>query len=346
MNLKELSHILGLSQTTVSRALNGYPEVKEATRKKVLAAAQAHNYSPNTRAKGLATGRSNAIGHVIPMATSHEMVNPIFGDFISGAGEVYSKNNYEMVLSIVEDGREEDVYRALKTRGTVDGVILHGPKMNDTRIGLLDEIGLPFVVHGRASGIDLPYSWLDVNNRSAFHRASDFLMDLGHRRIALLNGLETMDFAHRRRRGYEDALAARSIPADPALMRSEEMTETFGYNATCEMLAQPCPPTAFLVSSIISALGVRRAIEEHGLQMGRDVSIVTHDDSLSYLTNGADVPIFTATRSSVREAGRTLSKMLLDLIDDPTSAPQNKLLEVELTVGRSTGPAPIAAQTA
>ncbi|WP_375281343.1 LacI family DNA-binding transcriptional regulator [Pseudooctadecabacter sp.] len=346
MNLKELSHILGLSQTTVSRALNGYPEVKEATRKKVLAAAQAHNYSPNTRAKSLATGRSNAIGHVIPMATSHEMVNPIFGDFISGAGEVYSKNNYEMVLSIVEDGREEDVYRALKTRGTVDGVILHGPKMNDTRIALLDEIGLPFVVHGRASGIDLPYSWLDVNNRSAFHRASDFLMDLGHRRIALLNGLETMDFAHRRRRGYEDALAARSIPTDPALMRSEEMTETYGYTATCKMLALPCPPTAFLVSSFISALGVRRAIEEHGLQMGRDISIVTHDDSLSYLTNGADVPIFTATRSSVREAGRSLSKMLLDQIDDPTLAPQHQLLEVELTVGRSTGPAPVAAQTA
>lgn len=346
MNLKELSHILGLSQTTVSRALNGYPEVKEATRKKVLAAAQAHNYSPNTRAKSLSTGRSNAIGHVIPMATSHEMVNPIFGDFISGAGEVYSKNNYEMVLSIVEDGREEDVYRALKTRGTVDGVILHGPKMNDTRIALLDEIGLPFVVHGRASGIDLPYSWLDVNNRSAFHRASDFLMDLGHRRIALLNGLETMDFAHRRRRGYEDALAARSIPTDPALMRSEEMTETYGYTATCKMLALPCPPTAFLVSSFISALGVRRAIEEHGLQMGRDISIVTHDDSLSYLTNGADVPIFTATRSSVREAGRSLSKMLLDQIDDPTLAPQHQLLEVELTVGRSTGPAPVAAQTA
>lgn len=350
MNLKELSKILGLSQTTVSRALNGYPEVKEATRKTVLAAAAAHNYSPNTRAKSLATGRSNAIGHVIPMANSHEMVNPIFGDFIAGAGEVYSRNNYEMVLSIVEDGREEDIYRALKTRGTVDGVILHGPKMNDARIALLHEIGLPFVVHGRASGIDVPYSWLDVNNRSAFRRATDFLMDLGHRRIALLNGLETMDFAHRRRRGYEDALGARGLSADPEIMRSEEMTETFGYSATCDMLALPCPPTAFLVSSIISALGVRRAIEDQGLRMGRDVSIVTHDDSLSYLTNGADVPIFTATRSSVRDAGRALSRMLIDQISDPALAPQHQLLEVELTVGRSTGPAPttnpVAAQTA
>ncbi|SLN14896.1 LacI family DNA-binding transcriptional regulator [Pseudooctadecabacter jejudonensis] len=346
MNLKELSKILGLSQTTVSRALNGYPEVNEATRIKVLAAAKAHNYSPNLRAQSLATGRSNAIGHVIPMASSHEMVNPIFGDFISGAGEVYAANNYEMLLSIVQDGGEENVYRGFKTRSTVDGVILHGPKMNDSRIDLLTEIGLPFVVHGRASGISTPYSWLDVNNRSAFARATDFLLDLGHRRIALLNGLEFMDFAHRRRLGYEEALTARHLPIDASLMRSEEMTETFGYTATRDMLTVPNPPTAFLVSSIISALGVRRAIEEAGLVMGRDVSIITHDDSLSYLTNGADVPIFTATRSSVRDAGRALSQMLLSQIQNPTSNPQSTLLEVELTVGQSTGPAPAVKQTA
>lgn len=345
MNLKGLSEILGLSQTTVSRALNGYPEVSEATRKKILAVAAEHNYSPNARAKGLATGRANAIGHVIPNATQHETVNPIFGDFIAGAGEIYATNNYEMVLSMVADGDEEKVYRAFKTRGTVDGVILHGPKMNDKRIALLEEIGLPYVVHGRASGIDTDYSWLDVNNRSAFRRATDFLLDLGHRRIGLVNGLETMDFAYRRRRGYEEALAARSITLDPDLLRTDEMTEGFGYSSAMEMLDQPNAPTAFLVSSIISALGVRRALEDRGLQMGRDVSIITYDDCLSYLANGADVPIFTATRSSVREAGRTVSAMLLAQINDPDAPLQNRLLEVELTVGQSTGPAPVSVQS-
>ncbi len=340
MNLKELSATLGLSQTTVSRALNGYPEVKEETREKVLAAALKHNYSPNSRAKGLATGRANAIGHVIPTANSHEMVNPIFGDFIAGAGEVYSANSYEMLLSIVADGAEEQVYRGYKARRTVDGVILHGPKMNDSRIKLLQDIDLPFVVHGRASGVETQYSWLDVNNRSAFRRATDFLADLGHRRIALINGLETMDFAYRRRTGYEDGMRARDLPLDPAHMRTDEMTESYGYTAACEMLDGPNAPTAFLVSSIISALGVRRALQDRGLRMGQDVSIVTHDDSLSYLANGADVPIFTATRSSVREAGRQLSQMLLELIERRNQGPQQVLLEAELTVGQSTGPAP------
>ena len=88
MNLKELAASLGLSQTTVSRALNGYPEVGEATRNRVLAAAKAADYAPNARARRLATGRTMTIGHVIPLSGKHELVNPIFADFIVGAGEV------------------------------------------------------------------------------------------------------------------------------------------------------------------------------------------------------------------------------------------------------------------
>ena len=340
MNLKQLSQNLGLSQTTVSRALNGYPEVSPATRRRVEEAARTFNYSPSTRAKGLATGQALAIGHVIPVSSKHEMVNPIFGDFIAGAGETYSRHGYEMILSIVDDADERRIYSGLKSRRAVDGVIIHGPRMNDPRLGLLHELGLPFAVHGRATGYDKPYAWLDVNNRSAFLRATDFLFDLGHRRIALINGLEVMDFAHRRREGYAESLRAHDVPLDPQLMRSGEMTEVFGYQSTRDMLEEENAPTAILCSSLISALGVRRAIEEKGLVMGKDVSVVTHDDALSYLQNGGDVPIFTATRSSVREAGRRLAEMLLATITNPTKPPLQQLLEAELMVGSSTGPAP------
>jgi LacI family transcriptional regulator len=340
MNLKELSIALGLSQTTVSRALNGYPEVSASTRQRVQDAARAHNYRPSTRAKGLATGQALAIGHVIPVSSRHEMVNPIFGDFIAGAGESYAKQGYEMILSIVADAEEAQVYEGLKARRAVDGVIVHGPRMDDARIPLLTKLGMPFAVHGRASGCDLPYAWLDVNNRRAFERATDFLFDLGHTRIALINGIEDMDFAHRRRKGYCASLQSHATGIDPTLMRSGEMTEIFGYHCTRDMLDQPDAPTAVLCSSLISALGVRRAIEERGLVMGRDVSIITHDDALSYLQNGGDVPIFTSTRSSVREAGRRLANMLLASIADPTAPLPHELLEAELMVGSSTGPAP------
>lgn len=340
MNLKELSESLGLSQTTVSRALNGYPEVNEETRRRVMDAARQHNYRPNTRAKSLATGRAMAVGHVIQLSTKHEIVNPIFADFIAGAGEIYTQAGYDMVLSIVSDAEVAKAYRDLRSKGTVDGVIVHGPRLNDPRIRLLRDIGLPFVVHGRSTGATLPYSWVDVNNRRAFERATEFLLDLGHTCIALVNGLEQMDFAVRRRTGYEAALARRGIVPDQRLMRSEEMTEGYGYRVANELLASPKAPTAFLCSSLISALGVRRAVEDRGLRMGRDVSIVTHDDELSYLRNGEDVPIFTATRSSVREAGRRSAAMLLDIVSNPESGPRNELLEAELMVGQSTGPCP------
>jgi LacI family transcriptional regulator len=344
MNLKDLAQLLELSPTTVSRALNGFPEVATATRKRVEEAARLHNYRPNTQAKRLATGRAMAIGHVIPISTRHEIVNPVFADFIAGAGEVYARAGYDMVLTIVADAEQDRAYREIRSKGNVDGIILHGPRAGDGRIALLDEIGLPFVAHGRASGVTRPYAFVDVNNARAFERATNFLLDLGHRRIALVNGIESMDFALRRRRGFERALAARGLAADPQLLVSGEMTEAQGHEAARAMLRLPEPPTAFLTSSLLSAMGVRRRLWEVGLVMGRDVSILTHDDELGYLKNGAEEPIFTATRSSVREAGRRCAAMLLRMIEAPPAEPDSELLEAVLVLGASTGPAPARAR--
>lgn len=340
MNLKELALKLNLSPTTVSRALNGYPEVNDTTRDRIVAAAKRYNYRPNTRAIRLATGRAMAVGHVFPVATKSEIMNPIFADFIAGAGEVYAANGYDMLLSIVDDEAEAASYRDLKSRGAVDGVIVHAVSTYDPRMETLRELGLPFVSHGRATGLETDYSWVDVNNRRAFLRATEFLLDLGHSRIALVNGKEDMDFAIRRRTGYVDALAGRGIEYDATLMSNDAMTELAGYRAAHQMLDIKDAPTAFVASSMLLGMGIRRAIEARGLKMGRDVSVIIFDDELSYLRNGEDLPIFTATRSSVREAGRIAAQMLLDLIADPSHAPLHRLLEADLILGQSTGPAP------
>lgn len=340
MNLRELSAQLGLSQTTVSRALNGYPEVSEATRTKVLAAAETHHYQPDARARGLATGRAHAIGHVIPQSTKHEMVNVVFADFIAGAGEVYGQNGFDMLMSMVPDDAEEQAYRTLARKRNVDGVIIHAPTCDDPRIALLHDLKLPFVVHGRASDVAENYSWLDVNNKRAFERATGFLIDLGHRRIALINGLERMDFALRRRAGFEAALGAHGLAPDPALMHSAEMTEPYGYTSARTLLEADNPPTAFLAASIVIALGIRRAIEERGQVLGKDVSVICFDDMISYLPNGAGEPIFTATRSSVRDAGRRCAALLIAQIENPDAPRDHELWEADLVLGTSTGPAP------
>lgn len=340
MNLKEFSAHLGLSPTTVSRALNGYPEVSESTRKRVTEAAEKLSYLPNARAKRLATGRAMAIGHILPLSKEHEMVNPVFSDFIAGAGERYSESGYDLSLSVVRDEDEAQSYSDLAARGNVDGVVVHGPRVNDTRIELLQDLGLPYVVHGRSSDVKEDYNWVDVNNRRAFFRATDFLLDLGHKRIALLNGQLDMDFANRRENGYRDAIEARGLMLDETLVASGEMTENYGFATAKAMLGAANPPTALILASIIPAIGARRAIHDLGLVMGRDVSVVIHDDDLSYFRNEGDVPIFTATRSSVREAGRHCAEILIRTIEGSTHATQSLLLEAELTIGQSTGPAP------
>lgn len=338
MTLKELSEKLGLSPTTVSRALNGYPEVSEVTRQRIEAAASRYNYSPSTRAKSLATGRSFAIGHVIPTSVHSEIVNPIFGDFLAGAGETYASAGYDIMLSTVQAENELACYRDFAAKRSVDGVVVHGPRTDDPRIALLKELNLPFVVHGRAPIDDDSYSWLDINNRRAFQRATRLLTDLGHRDIALINGHESMDFAQRRRHGYQSALEDIGVEPRADLMVADEMTESVGYAAARRMLDLAAPPTAFLASSIISALGVRRAVEERGLRLVRDISVVIHDDEISYLRNGDREPLFTATRSSVRAAGRRVGEILLQRIADPHSPAVQELWEVDLTLGQSTGP--------
>lgn len=338
MNLKELSSLLGLSQTTVSRALNGYPEVSEATRARVVAAAATHNYSPNTRAQGLATGLSRCIGHVISVSDSGEMVNPIFGDFMAGAGETYAAYGYDMMVTRVGAQDEAEIYRSLKARGVVDGLVMHAPRANDTRLPLLTELGLPFVVHGRSTEATVPYSWLDVNNRRAFFEATQHLTSLGHQRIALINGQEALDFAIRRREGYTQAMQEAGLAVDPAMMARGEMTEDYGYTNAMAMLDGPQPPTAFVASSIICAAGIRRALGDRGLHLGTDVSVATFDDCLSYFRNSAQPPVFTAVRSSVRAAGAALAEMLIQRITTPDGPEIHTLWEAEFVAGTSTRP--------
>lgn len=337
MKLKELSRILNLSATTVSRALNGYPEVNAETRARVQAAARRHGYVANRPAQRLATGRAMAIGHVLSLGR-HQVINPIFSDFLLGAGETYAREGYDMLISVVPEPKEAEVYETLARRRTVDGVLVTSTRVEDPRIDLCQRLGLPFIAHGRDARREDAYSWIDINNRRAFRRATELLLDLGHRRIGLVNGFEFQSFAWRRRTGYEEALTARGLCVDPALVHSAEMTEPYGADSAHALLGLADPPTALLASSFVVALGVARAVRERGLVPGRDVSIVTHDDDLSFFPNAGAVPLFTATRSSIRAAGRRAAEMLIARINGPDSPHAQELWEVELTIGLSTGP--------
>src|SRR6478609_6732890 len=132
MNLKELSQHLGLSQTTVSRALNGFPEVGEATRQRVIEAAARFRYRPNASARTLATGRASAIGIVIN-ADRNMLVDQLFTDFLAGMAERGAATDTDVIVSSAQ-GSEEDAYRRLAQRGSVDAVVLSSPLIEDSRL--------------------------------------------------------------------------------------------------------------------------------------------------------------------------------------------------------------------
>ncbi|MDO1581049.1 LacI family DNA-binding transcriptional regulator [Rhizobium oryzicola] len=340
MNLKQLSERLGLSQTTISRALNGYPEVNEDTRRRVMAAATETGYRPNRAARRLATGKAGSLGLVMPVSSG--MASDIhFAEFQAGLAEECLNHEFHFVIVPAQPNAEAQAIRALVSSGSVDGYYLAYMRENDPRLEMAKSLPFPFIVHGRSLGAEENYPYLDVDNEGAFRQATQLLLDLGHRKIALLNGPEDLDFAQRRRLGVEKALAAADLALDPKMTSHTWMTDHNGHAEMVRLLGSAERPTAVLCASTVLALGAVRAIQQAGLRLGKDISLIAHDDELMLLKpENFTVPL-TTTRSSLREAGRRIAQRLIAAIEEPeTPSPLGEIWQAELIIRASTGPAP------
>lgn len=331
MNLKQLSRMLDLSQTTVSRALNGYPEVAEETRRRVVDAAKRHGYRPNPSARRLATGKAGMIGYVMPTGASVE-IDPHFVEFLSGLGDYARTHELDLALSPSTMEDEETTYRRIVANRQVDAVYISSPHPKDGRIALLNELGIPFIVHGRSEGLDFDYPFLDIDNEAAFYEAARLLVQLGHRRIALINGNPDQTFAIHRERGARRALAASGVELPPARIRALPMTEENGYAATREILAADERPTAIMCSSLLMTLGIIRALRDAGLSVPGDVSLIAHDDVFPFLRpENFPVPLAT-TRSSIRAAGQRIAERLAARIGGLEDGARGEVWPVDLVV--------------
>lgn len=337
MRLKELATHLGLSQTTVSRALNGYPEVNEATRQRVAETAQRLGYRPNASALRLATGRSGAIGMVLRGSSEF---GPHTSEFMGGLGGRLAEEEVDILVTTVETQQDEiAAYRRAAASQKVDAFILHSPTLKDERAELLLELKIPFVLHGRTN-IGQTVPWLDIDNTGAVERATSHLLDLGHRRVALLNGVKGRTFAEHRELGYLAALSARGVSFDPALMSNTPFTDEVGFRVAQSMLELRPRPTAFLPGSMMTALGVFRAIRQAGLVLGKDVSMIAHDDVFPYLNADNMYPTMSTTRSSIRQAGVRMAELVLQLLAGKSGENIHELWPVDLVLRQSSGPAP------
>lgn len=337
MNLKEFAARIGLSQTTVSRAMSGYPEVKPETRARVLHEAERLGYRPNVSAQRLATGRADAIGIVFQ---GGGRFGPHSSEFMGGLSTRLQRDGIDILVSTVETEEEEAAaYRRLAASKRVDAVVVHTPACTDARIALLQRLGLPFIVHGR-SAADEPFAFLDIDNFGAIETATQHLATLGHRRIALINGDTVNTYARDRNEAYRRTLAARGLAVDPALIGHGEFTDETGFRLMQSFLALPAPPTAVIAGSMMSALGAMRAIRIAGLAVGTDVSLIAHDDVFPYLSPENLVPALTTTQSPIRAAGERIGDMVLRLLQGEAPEALQEVWPVELHVRGSTGPAP------
>jgi LacI family transcriptional regulator len=342
MNLKELSAQLNLSQTTVSRALNGFPEVNEATRGRVRAAAELHGYRPSAAARRLATGQSGTLGVVFPRERNM-LGDLIFTEFLGGCVDQASELGYDVTLAMARgQATEEAVYRRAVRSARVDAMILSSPLIEDPRIDLLRDIGMPYILHGRTRS-KAPYPFLDIDNENAFHKATKLLTDLGHVRIALLNGESKHNYAQDRERGFRTGLALKGIAPDPALMSGSLMIEQNGLEVAARLLSLAASerPTAFLCSSLAQAQGVQKIVLAKGLHIGKDISLIAHDDRLHEMhAETFELPL-TATQSSIGDAGRRVVELIITMLREPDAPLPQEVWPVDLVVRASTGPAPM-----
>jgi LacI family transcriptional regulator len=219
----------------------------------------------------------------------------------------------------------------------VDAFIVNAPRPNDERIALLHKLGMPFLVHGR-SEIDLPYAWLDIDNEGAIKRATSYLLDLGHTRIAMINGRPGVTFSMHRDKGYHDALVERGLQFDPSLVAHGSFTDEVGFRFARSFLEQSLRPTALVAGSMMTALGVYRAARSLGLVVGKDISVIAHDDVFPYLNADNMAPSLSTTRSSMRAAGKRSAELVLQLLSGKPPTEIQELWPVELILRESTGP--------
>ncbi|WP_216332546.1 substrate-binding domain-containing protein [Rhizobium sp. X9] len=335
MNLNELARELGLSKTTISRALNGFPEVSEKTRKRVESAAQKFGYTPNSNARRLAIGTSGAIGILLPDDLS-DRFGPQTNEFLSGLGEGLEPTSFDLLIRPSSGGDEMSVYRRWVSARSVDAIVISVPARSDERVQMLSDARFPFVVHGKTD-IAAPHAWLDMDNESAFNQLTNYLLDLGHENIGVIDALPGHAFAEDRENGYRRALSSRGHSFNHELYIQDRFTVEAGFRAARVLLSKAPRPTALVVGSMMGAIGAYQAIHSMNLEVGRDVSVIAHDDVFSYFSPTDMVPSLTTTRSSIRAAGKTIAEALVKSLTEGTPLDLAETWPVELIVRNSTG---------
>lgn len=330
-NLKKLAQSLGISETTVSRALNGYPEVSARTRERVLAAAQLAGYRPNPMARSLASGRTNVVGIIHPLP--NELGDPMFMQVVGGMIQALESRQMDLIIAPVSQSHEMRSYQHMVHGKKVDGLIVSRTQLYDERIAYLTNYGLPFVAHGRTR-VNKPHAWFDYDNESGMRMAVEYLLSYGHKKIGLISAPLDMNFARQRCDSFKVTLQSAGVMADPDHMIDGANDRRSGYLAMQTILEQPQPPSAVIVDNHMSGVGAMRALLDRGIVIGQKMSVIVWgkmEDSL------AGHNVTTIEQPNPDQAGVKMIEMLLELQNGTPPAELQELWQPVLLPGETVG---------
>nr|HID12460.1 LacI family transcriptional regulator [Anaerolineae bacterium] len=336
VTLQDIATRLGVSVATVSRALAGYPGVAPATRQRVLQAAQEMGYHPNVVARRLQKQRTDTIGFIIP-THGPRFSDPYFSELLAGIGNGAAEQDYDLLVSTCSPDTLDEIqaYERFVQGRRVDGVLVVRTREQDARIAYLLEQQFPFVAFGR-SRVEGDFCYLDVDGTVGIREATRHLINLGHRRIALILPPKNLTFTHYRRLGFEEAMAEAGLPIEETLVAYGDLTERSGHEAGRSWLTRNDPPSGIVACNDLMALGVISAAQGLGLTVGRDVAVTGFDDvSLAAHSH----PPLTTVRQPIYEIGRRICEMLIHLLRGEMLEERHVILEPQLMVRESCGAA-------
>jgi DNA-binding LacI/PurR family transcriptional regulator len=331
--IKDIAREAGVSVTTVSRALNGYSDVNEKTRAKIKDIANELNYSPNALARSLVTNKTKTIGLLVSGMKKESIKDNFTYEILCGINDMSAEIGYDLIFfSTNSTMQKEKSYAQLCRERKVDGVIIQGIKTDDPYLQEVIDSEIPCVL------IDIPIEsnsvgYVTTDNELGAKNITEYLIDLGHKNIAMINGHNRAFVSQQRFAGYRKALSEANIALQWEYVIDGAFDEEVAYDATLKLLNEHTEITAIVCASDLMALGVMKAAKTLGLSIPSDLSVTGYDDIIlaSYVS-----PTLTTVAQDKYLMGQKATRLLAELLEGHTNE-RKVIVETEIKKRESAG---------
>jgi len=342
MRSEDLAKLLGVSRSTISRVINNYPDIPQATRDKVWKAIEEYNYVPNASARKLAGIRNNMIAIFVldvkegsvphHLKTTDDTLiynNPFFSSIINAVSDQANKLDYYVLISIVYSKEDFKKVENVFSQKMIDGAIFVGTEETDNEFlcKLIEKDYYLALIDSNETHTNHNTLYVNANNYEGSCRAVSYLVNLGHERIGMVTGNLKKLSAMERLEGYKDTLKKYKLPIDENFIYHGDFMESSGYHGAKYILSQQNPPTALLLGNDTMAVGAYKAANELGFNIPDDISIIGFDNAIfsQYLS-----PPLTTIEMPFAKLGKRAAILLIDLIEQKKQNEMVKRLKVNL----------------